>query len=193
MLQIHIGGTKRSGKTTIAKSLVVALERIGLRPVLLDVDEVRTEIFGGLTGMPDSEESLRFHRWTMSAIFEALIPRVVRSGGLPIVVAGHSRIEYYQDAVRLSEHLGTELRFLLVEAPTIEEAARRAGQMKADDRSDMRDFSNPDIQEAFLNAIRRIKADYALVADARLFRIPQGTPEEMFNLAFSATLKSPGQ
>ena len=65
--------------------------------------------------------------------------------------------------------------------------------MKADDRSDMRDFSNPDIQEAFLNAIRRIKADYALVADARLFRIPQGTPEEMFNLAFSATLKSPGQ
>lgn len=188
MLQIHIGGAKRAGKTTLARSLASALYYSGKKTTVLDVDEVRTEIFGSMVGIPDSEESMRYHLWTMDAIFNALIPRVVALGGIPITVAGHSRRDQFERAVEISAKLQTDLRFLIVEAPSLEEVAERAKHLSPDDRTDMRDFADPRIQKSFLDATARIEATYSLIRDFRIYRISQGSPEAMV----SAALKSLG-
>lgn len=157
-----------------------------MKPVVLDVDEVRTEIFGGMKGTPDSPESMRYHIWTMEALFNCLVPSVITSGGVPIMVAGHSRKDQFDRAVEISSQLGTDLRFLIVEAPTLEEAMRRATEVSPDDHTDMCDFSDLKIRDAFQAAVRRVENLYAGIHDPRVHRIPQGRPETMTQVALDA-------
>lgn len=186
MLQVHIGGAKRAGKSTLARAMANFFQRCGVPAIMIDVDEVRTEIFGGMAGVPDSEESMRYQSWAMEAIFNAIIPRVVESGGLPITVASHSRVGQFERAVQISNRLNTRLRFLLVEAPTLAEVIERSKDISPDDKTDMRDFSDPRIRQAFLDAAQRIEDLYSTLCDARITRIHQGSRVVMLEEALEA-------
>jgi len=146
MLQIHVAGAKRSGKTTLARALRSKLAERSFRPVLIDVDEVKGKLFEGEdTGVPDSEKSWRCHALAVRAMF-GVVPYVLEAGGAPIVVATHSGRESYESACAISNAFHTELHFLVVEAPSVEEAAARARNASSSDQSDMKDFGNPDIR-----------------------------------------------
>jgi hypothetical protein len=181
-LQIHIGGAKRSGKTTLARA--IADDMRGMCPVIIDVDEVKVKIFGTETGLPDSEESLRFHRWTQNAMYRVLLPAVIRGGGVPIVVETHSDISSYTAAQVISAQYQTELKFFLLEPPTLKEATRRAAA-SIGDNSDMKDFSNPAVVASFEKSVAKVRKTYANVDGAGFFRVKQNTPKVMATAVLS--------
>jgi len=191
-LQIHVAGAKRSGKTTLAKGIFTALRGMNLRPVLVDVDDVKHKIFGNVTAAPDSEESLRIQGWTLSAMFDVIVPAVLTAHGTPIVAATHSNHTTYANTKRISEDFGSSLKFLLLEAPTLEEAALRAQSAGASDLSDMKDFSNPLVRKSFVDAARRVEESYADVKDSQVFRLKQGSPDSMVGVALEFILRESG-
>ena len=183
MLQIHIDGAKRSGKTTLANGITRELSKMGMRPVLIDMDEVRVKIFGTNTGLPDSEKSLRYGDWVANAMYETITPAVLSAGGTPILVLDHDRNQTYQKTKDLSDRLGTNLKFLVIKSPDIEEASRRSA--KEEEHSDMKDFSHPDIRASFERSVERIRKSYDSFSSPDLLRIKQEIPEDMLRAAIN--------
>lgn len=176
--QIHVAGAKRAGKTTLAKNLIPALAGNGSRPVLVDVDEVKANIFGTETGLPDTAESARFHRWAREVIYNLLVPATIKAGGIPVVVETHSDLSYYLRALDISKRFGTTFKFILLEPPTLKEAGRRASG-SAGDHSDMQDFGSEAVRQSFNLSVAKVERAYAGVEGKHICRIPQGTPGEM--------------
>ncbi len=187
-IQIYIGGTKRSGKTTLARNLARELAIKGFRPNVVDVDEVRTEIFGGLHGAPDSEKSRRDHAFTLKTMFESLIPRLTSVGATPITISGFSSKEQYESTKAVAKKSGARFVFLLLDPPTLAEAAERARHATADDKSDMKDFSDPNTRASFQASVERIKHSYTGVTDKELFRVQQGNRVAMTEKALEFIL-----
>lgn len=184
-LQVHIAGAKRSGKSTLADNVAFALTQIDdgkYRSVVLDVDRKRIEKFGGMHGAPDSEESLKEHSETMRWIFDLLIPQAIQQNVIPVTSAGQSSLYWFQESKRIAEEHKTNLKFLVLRPPTIEEAARRAASAGDGYQTDMDNFDDPAVRESFEKSVAKIEETYtdpALTADPALTRIDQGTPQEM--------------
>ena len=187
MLQIHIAGSKRAGKTTLGTHLAEALNQMQMNPVLVDVDALRASVFGPLTQVPDSDASLDVHLETIRFIFRWVIPSVITSGGTPIVVAGHSRAPQYDGALEISRRFNTSLKFLLLETPPLSEASLR-GASTEKDRSDMRNFSDRRIKESFLQSAFRINALYKEERGPHLLRLAQAAPKVVFRRALDFIL-----
>jgi hypothetical protein len=79
----------------------------------------------------------------------------------------------------ISQRFGSILKFILVESPTLEEAARRAARNTSDDLTDMKDFSDLKIQKAFVKGAERVRTTYASLPEADVYRIKQGNPVAM--------------
>ncbi|OGG79582.1 hypothetical protein A3A39_02465 [Candidatus Kaiserbacteria bacterium RIFCSPLOWO2_01_FULL_54_13] len=187
-LQVHVAGAKRAGKTTLARKLMPFLEERGLHPVLLEVDEIKFKMFGSIDALPDTPESLRLHGLALEIMFNIEVPIVLASGCIPLVVATHSSPQDFERAKHLSEKTGSSLRFIVLEPPTLEEAAIRAAAAQTDDRSDMRDFAAPTIRESFLRSVEKIEATYRGLADPRVRWIAQSGPETMAREALNFIL-----
>ncbi len=157
---ILIGGPKRSGKTTLAKNLAKLMEYAGLRPVVIDVDEVRQNIFGekNSTARIGSPENIEMHACATRAMFGIVGPAVLRAGGSPIIVATHSRRENYYAGKQLAEDYNTKFRFLLLESPPLEGLVLRAKKDKS--ASDTNDLTNPEQLKAFQESLERLKTSY---------------------------------
>lgn len=184
MLQIHIGGPKRSGKSTLAKLLEQPLFLKGFRPVILDIDEVRRGIFGeaGARAKIGSPENQQFHAWAFGGLFQVAIPAVLKAGGVPIAVGGHSRRKNYDDAVRIAAHYGASLRFILVDAPSWEETVRRA-KSDTESFSDVTDLGTDlDQQRSYWEQKERFAQSYGDFQEPHL-RLAQGTPEQVVEAA----------
>lgn len=184
--QIHIAGAKRSGKTTLGTGLVDWLQTYGISSTLVDVDQVRAEIFGELIEVPDSAESMQKHLVTIRAMYSSIIPRLLAVKGSPVVVAGHSRRDQYDEMVSLATKCGSTLTIFVVEPPSLAEAAERARSMSSEDRSDMRDFTDPRIQRSFIDSAERVATLYRSLDDPRIHWIKQGSSREMLVQAWNA-------
>ncbi|MEK7536882.1 MAG: hypothetical protein AAB584_00340 [Patescibacteria group bacterium] len=182
-LQIHIDGAKRAGKTTVAKGIIEALRLKGLKPALVDMDEIRMKIFGENTGKPDSAESLGYRHWVARAMCKVMAPAVLDSGGIPVVVMDHDFVETYEYIKELSRRFGFSLKFIVLESPDLEEAKRRSEFMLPDDYSDMKNWSDPAIRASFLRSAGRIDDYYKNIAESCLIRIPQSSVENMIREA----------
>lgn len=178
-LQIHIDGAKRAGKTTLGKGLRIELTKRGMRAVLIDMDEVRTKIFGKKTGLPDSKESLHYRDIVARIICALIVPLILSAGGVPIVVMDHRRKQMFLDILKVSNELETSLKFIVLQSPSLEEVTRRAHRKKEDDFSDMTDFSEPKILRSFLKSVARVQHTYRDTAHHKLLQISQSTPEDM--------------
>src|SRR3989344_1912189 len=126
--QIHIGGAKRSGKTTLARKLAWRLLRRNFTVALFDIDDVRRELFGqaDIDAPIGSDDNKRMYAAAHEYLFKDAIPQAIRSGAIPIMVATHSRRELYDRAFEVSEKCRATLKFVLLEPPSIEETIRRA-------------------------------------------------------------------
>jgi|SRR3989344_2712078 len=187
-LQIHIDGAKRAGKTTVAKGIINELKKRNLKPVLIDMDEVRTKIFGKDTGKPDSAESLRYRHVIAKIICDVLTPAVLNSGGTPVVVMDHDFDQTYDQIKVLSRRFRTSLKFILVESPSFEEAKRRAELMSSDDYSDMVDWSDKKIQASFIRSVNRVEDYYRKITEPNLIKISQDNINQMIKKAVRFTL-----
>lgn len=179
--QIHIAGTKRSGKTTVAQIIQEGLERAGCRTVILEVDNIRRALFGRLDAMAaiGSPENLALHLRALEAMFNVAIPGVLEVNGTPIVVTTHSRRRLYDTARKCAQQHAVPFRFIMLESPPYEEVQRRA-RADTSSLSDTRDFNDPAVTEEYWVSRRRLEAEYAeLEIEKDLFRLPQGTPEQM--------------
>jgi hypothetical protein len=194
-LQVHIAGAKRAGKTSLADNVALALSRIDdgeLSAVVLDVDRMRIEKFGGMHGAPGSEESLKEHSETMRWIFDLLIPQSIDNNVVPVTVAGHSSRYWFDEAKRISTEKQTKLKFLVLRPPTLEEAARRGAEADGDHQTDMQDFDDPVVQEEFKKSVEKIEETYGALQDPSLTRIDQGSKEQMTLQALQFILDRPG-
>ncbi len=183
-LQIHIGGTKRSGKTTLAELIQRDLKSREMNPVVFDIDEVRRDLFGPAdTAAPIGSEANRvFHASAHWYILKALIPNAFRAGQTPIMVATHANRRYYEAARETAEGEGATLKFVLLETPTVEEAARRS-RADTTSLSDTRDLEgDPTQMEAYLVSTLAFIESYR-EQQGNYFWIPQSSPDEMAALA----------
>ena len=183
-LQIHIGGTKRSGKTTLALRIKSALADRGVNPVLFDIDNIRRDLFGpaDIAAPIGSEANRVFHASAHRYIFKALIPTAFRAGQTPVMVATHSNRMYYDAARETAESEGATLKFVLLETPSMEEAARRSC---ADiiSLSDTRDLTeNTAEREAYLASTRAFARSYREQPGDYVW-VPQSSPDEMAAVA----------
>lgn len=178
VLQIDIAGSKESGRTTLATNLVPLLQAHGFRPYVLDVHEVKYQLFGDTAGLPDSEESLRQQRATLNAMFRVAAPAILALGGTPILTPTHSSRQSFDAAVRCAEKAGVALKFILLETPNIGEAARRAS-LHVGDHSDMHDFDIPEVRESFIRNAARMAEAYGNINDPRVYQLAQGDPNAM--------------
>lgn len=172
MLQIHIGGTKRSGKSTLARYL--GLRLAPFHAVVRDVDDIRRSIFqqSDVAAKIGSPENQQFHSWAYNALFELVVPVVLEAGGTPIVTATHSRIECYYLALRLAKQYGARLKYILLEAPPWEEVVRRASCDRLS-LSDTNDLSGDDEQiKAYRESAARFEQSYSNFQEPHL-RIAQ--------------------
>lgn len=184
MLQIHIGGTKRSGKTTLALGMFQRLSVCGLKPVILDVDTVRRGIFGDddERAKIGSPVNVRMHGCAMHTIFRVMIPTILTAGGTPITVATHSRRMNYLEARAIALRNRATLRYLLLDTPERDEVIRRK---KADvaSLSDSTDLIGDAAQlEAYRESCERFDTAYRDFTEPHL-RIPQGDPAQMLDAA----------
>lgn len=183
-IQIHIAGTKRSGKTTLARKIWAELERQNHHAVIFDIDDVRRTLFGeadkiALIGSPENQ---RMHREAHEWIFTIGIPNALQDGKISIMVATHSHRALYERAVEISENHSTILKFIMLQTPLLEDTVRRA---KTDDLSlsDTVDLeNNPAAMEAYLTSTKRFEESYAN-RDGNYIWIPQGTPKGMTEIA----------
>ena len=181
---IHIAGPKRSGKNQVAKRLVPLLVAEGMNPCVIDVDEVKSKLFGKTSFLPDSPGSKTHQAQTLEQIFADLTPGVWNMAFTPIVCATHSARQTFESACELSDRLGSDMKFLLLDPISLEEAIARSATMEPDDYSDMRDFTDPAIVESFLQSARNCTRTYAGISDPRIHRIAQSDPDTMARDAF---------
>lgn len=179
-IQIHIAGTKRSGKTTIAVAVQSALIAKGLSVVMFDIDTVRRKLFGqeDIDAPIGSPQNQRMHREAHEHLFSVLIPETLKEGKTPIVVATHSRRIFYERAETVSVEHGATLKFILLETPDLQETVRRA---KSDGKSlsDTNDLEkNPEQMKAYLASTELFLESYR-GRDGNYLWIPQATQEEM--------------
>ncbi len=183
-IQIHIAGTKRSGKTTLAQKILAELERRHYHAIIFDIDEVRRTLFGeadkiAAIGSPENQRMhLDAHEW----IFTVEIPNALRYEKIPIMVATHSHRALYERAVQIASTQKTELKFLLLETPDWNEVVKRA-------RGDERSFSDTDDlekdqkqKEAYLASTNQFNESY-LSKDGNYLWIAQMPLEEMTETA----------
>ncbi|MBI4150804.1 AAA family ATPase [Candidatus Woesearchaeota archaeon] len=186
---IQIGGAKRSGKTTLAKGLLLGLDA-HCRPALLEVDDVKNTLFGAdvvRSKLPDTPESLQLHATALRTMFGTLIPKLLYAGRSPIVIDTHDDIRTYQHGKALAHQHGVPFKFLFVESPTLEEATLRARRAAPDDPSDMKDFANPKIVDSFLLNVKRMHELYGTFQEPHC-KIQQGAPESMWYQALAYIL-----
>jgi predicted kinase len=190
-LQIHVAGAKRSGKTTLATALAEALSKTeggAYKPKVLDVDRVRIELFGGMHGAPDSEESKKEHAETMAQIYTSLLPQAIDAGFTPIVVAGHSHQKWLGEAEKISAEKHTKLTFLILRAPTIEEAARRAAAAPEENQTDMQDFNDPMVRASFERSVTQVEDSYRNTTNPQVHWIEQDTVDKKAERALAFVL-----
>jgi predicted kinase len=187
---IQIGGAKRSGKTTLAKGLLLGLDA-HCSPALLEVDDVKNSLFGAdvvRSKLPDTPESLQLHATALRTMFGTLIPELLYAGKSPIVIDTHDNIRTYQHGKALAAQHCVPFKFLFVESPTLEEATVRAMRAAPDDPSDMKDFSNPNIVDSFLLNVKRMHELYDAFKEPHC-SIRQGSPESMLYQALEYILR----
>ncbi|MBI2633864.1 MAG: hypothetical protein HYW80_00975 [Parcubacteria group bacterium] len=172
---MHIGGVQRCGKSEVARRLKTMLEEQGLKAVILDVDETRIGIFG--PDKPDaplgSPANKQRQKAAYDAVFNLRIPDVLEAGGTPIFTATHAA--------------GAPLKFILIDPPSFEEAARRSLNDTMS-LSDMKDMSSDTAQrENFEQTLARLREAYDDLQEPHL-KLPQGSPEEMAKRALEFIL-----
>lgn len=177
-IQIHIGGPQRTGKTTLARHLEHMLRQRSYQPVILDVDQTKTAIFGENAPVGSDENAAR-QKCSYNALFGVRIPDVLSAGGVPIMTATHAQDPIHGRARAVADQHGAILRFILLEPVPIEEVARRAREDK-ESQSDMRDLeTNPAARDTYLQTLARFERIYRSgTFTAPHLWLPQGTPEE---------------
>ena len=194
LLQIHIAGAKRSGKTTVARIVLQELRAQGFRAVIFDTDPIRQALLRAAHGVRNesveapigSELNKEFHPKACRRLFEAKIPRALKAGKTPIVTATHSRPWWYEEAERVAKQYSAKLRFIVLETPSLEETVRRAREDTS--RSDTKDLTNPVQLEAYLASTASFNATYAGFQKEHLL-LRQNTPEVMARIALEYILQ----
>jgi len=182
-IQIHIAGTKRSGKTTLARKIWTELERRNHHAVIFDIDDVRRTLFGEADKVAKigSPENQRMHREAHEWIFSVGIPNAFRDGKIPIIVATHSRRALYERAVQTASIHGVELKFLLLETPKWDEVVKRAcGDEHS--LSDTNDLEKDAQKEAYLASTNQFNESYQNREGNHLW-VAQMPSEEMATVA----------
>jgi predicted kinase len=189
-VQINIGGSKRAGKTTLARGLLVELIRRGFRPVIVDSDEVKFEIFGEKSRgvKPDTPESLQMHIVASRAVTLCVPPLILKAGGSPIVTATHSRRGSVLEAKALAEQVGVPFRFILLENAPVDELIRRVHEAPVDDLSDVKNTPETELRGSLLGSCQRIRQVYADFCEEHV-RISQGNPADMLCAALDFVLE----
>lgn len=181
MIQIHVGGTQRSGKTTLANLLEGKMVGLGFKPVILDVDHTKLTIFGPNAPIGSPENAAR-QRSSYNALFGLRIPDVLAAGGVPIMTATHAQDTIYARARQVAARYGAEARFILIESVSVSEATRRANA-DTTSTSDMRDLdTNEQARKTFLETCARFDRIYRNPDQPFIhphLYLKQGTPEEM--------------
>ncbi|MFH1657327.1 MAG: hypothetical protein ABH919_02570 [bacterium] len=186
-VQVQIGGTQRSGKTTIAEIIVEVLKSLEKKSVLVDIDITRTAIFAEDEPKIGSPLQALMQSWAYNAAF-LRVSDIFCSGGTPVMTATHSRVRIYQEAKQLSKKLGSQLKFIILESPTIEEVAKRCQNTLEKDKSDMRDIINDPVQKnVYKKTLERFRDEYKEFNEPHL-KIPQGTLKEMSEKALDYIL-----
>ena len=125
MIQIHIAGAVRTGRSTLASGLAEKLKELGERPIVVDVDETRRLIFREDEPLLGSEMQKTMQKWTYNSILEFHIKDILRAGGIPIFAATHAHPETYERARAIPQEMGSCLRFIILEEPSFHEMVRR--------------------------------------------------------------------
>jgi len=199
--QIHIAGTTRTGKTTLAVNLVEALKKMGRNAVALDVDFTRVTTFGSdepalgsLRPNENPEDKVKFdlqkkmQLWSYNNVFDLQIPIITAAGAIPIFTATHAWGPTYDRVKAVADKLGNKLRFILLEETSLDEMARRCmtdEKSKSDMSGDPRE--NQTLLANWMDITKRIHLAYDNFAQP-ICRIPQGTPEEMTQAALAYIL-----
>jgi hypothetical protein len=185
--QIHIGGTQRTGKTTLARVVAEVLRTIhsvnyqlSTRNVVeIDIDVTRTTIFRNSEPVIGSSLQTWMQDCAMAAVFGLRIPDIVMADGIPVFTATHSRKHSYVGAKKTSERLGTKLVFILLETPPFEEFIRRCSTTLDHDKSDMRDpLENEQALREYWATVERFNETYQGFVEPHLV-IKQGSLIEM--------------
>ena len=161
-IQIHIAGSKRSGKTSLGRKLRKSLAEYGFIPAIFDIDDVRRELFGKEDAKASigSEANRRFHAAAYEHIFVVLIPKALTTGRLPITIATHANRTYYDRACAIADFYGAKLGFFLLEVPSFHEVIRRAA-VDTESLSDTKDLlGNPAEKEAYLASTSMFETSY---------------------------------
>ena len=199
-VQVHIGGTTRSGKTTLGNNLCKALKELGHTGILLDIDHTRSLTFGkdepilgtfspdaNAEGKKNFQLQKQMQGWSYNNLFFVQIPIVSLAGAIPIVTATHGRVGFYDDAQRTANELGNQLRFIILEDPGLKEVGRRCLR-DTESKSDMHNPLNNHIERDNYESIsRRIQEAFGSF-ERPLCMIRQGTPEEMTQHALTYIL-----
>ena len=153
---------------------------LGLRPVIIDTDATRVQIFGTYPDTIDrnSDEMRRIRRCTYDAIFHARIPDVLGAGGIPIVTATHSHAEHYPRAAEIATRFGAVLRFIVLETPPLVEADRRS-RVDIDSASDFKNFFDDPIKMEEFKRVAKAMDELYRIPHGSYFWVSQGTPEQM--------------
>jgi hypothetical protein len=187
MLQIHIAGPQRSGKSELARRIASALVAEEHKPVIIDIDETRSAIFPQENTSYDIGDDLnrKIQFFSYNAIHDLRVPDVLKAGGVPIVTATHANEHQYPRAVSNSKKLHSRLRFILLEPATDEEVDRRA-KLDVISRSDIRDLTDSKQLAVYKDTVARF---YKVYRDSQfegeVLWIPQGRPENMFSKAWA--------
>lgn len=165
------------------------LEEQGLKAVILDVDETRIGIFG--PDKPDaplgSPANKQRQKAAYDAVFNLRIPDVLEAGGTPIFTATHAAKVTHERAKAVAAKHGAPLKFILIDPPSFEEAARRSLNDTMS-LSDMKDMSSDTAQrENFEQTLARLREAYDDLQEPHL-KLPQGSPEEMAKRALEFIL-----
>jgi len=196
VLQIHIGGTQRTGKTTLARTIGEVLRTIPVSPsrsarmrvVEIDIDVTRTTIFKDNEPVIGSELQSWMQICAMNAAIELQVPDIVMAGGIPILIATHSRKTSYPKAKAVSQKLDTRLTFILLKAPSFEEFVKRCATTSDGDKSDMRDpLKNTQALKIYQETVDRFNETYRDFTESHLV-IQQGSVIDMARTALKFIL-----
>jgi hypothetical protein len=204
-VQVHIAGTVRTGKTTLANNLVNSFLKLGLPAAALDVDYTRTTTFGAdepILGSLDPTNNpadkakfdlqKKMQAWSYNNVFDLQIPMLSNAGVTPIFTATHAWAPVYDRVQKIADSLGNRLCFILLEETSLDEMVRRCmtdQNSKSDMVGDPRE--NPTLLNNWKDITHRIHEAYDNSTKPML-RVSQGTPEEMTGKAMTYILESAG-